>query len=126
MRQDSLRNLQIGLTEVSRLLLPFAILWLLGAIGLGWLVNSVLILLGIIIVTPIVAYFGFRWWLRRNLVQAACPVCSQEFASLNQTEFRCPNCGEPLRAEHGRFQRLTPPDTIEVSAIEVPGRAIED
>jgi len=68
--QDSLKNFQIGFAEVSRFLLPFAMLWLLGAIGLGWLVKSFFILVGLILVTPVIAFFGFRWWLRRNLIQA--------------------------------------------------------
>jgi hypothetical protein len=124
--QDSLKNFQLGLTEVSRLLLPFAILWLLGAVGLGWLVKSFFILIGLIMITPVIAFLGFRWWLKRNLVQAACPVCQFEFVSLNGTEFRCPSCSEPLKAEQGRFNRLSPPGTIDVSAVEVPAQTIED
>ena len=126
MNQDSFKNLQVGLSEISRLLLPFAIIWLLGAIGLGWLVKSFFILFGLILITPAIAYFGFRWWLKRNLIQAACPVCQYEFVSLSKTEFRCPSCSETLKAENGRFNRLTPPGTIDVSAVEVPARSIED
>jgi rubredoxin len=124
--RDSLKNLQVGMTEVSRFLLPIAILWLLGSIGLGWLVKSFFILLALILIAPIVAYVGFRWWLSRSLMQSNCPVCGFEFAGLNQTEFRCPNCGEPLRAEHGQFKRLTPPGTIDVTAVEVPAQSIEE
>ena len=124
--QDSLKNLQLGLSEVSRLLLPFAVIWLLGAIGLGWLVKSFFILLGLILLTPVMIFVGFRWWLKRNLVQADCPVCHYEFVSLNKTEFRCPSCSEPLIADHGQFNRLTPPGTIDVNAVEVPAQRIED
>ena len=126
MNQDSFKNFQVGLSEISRLLLPFAVIWLLGAIGLGWLVKSFFILFGLILITPAIAYFGFRWWLKRNLIQAACPVCHYEFVSLNKTEFRCPSCSEALKAENGRFNRLTPPGTIDVSAVEVPAQSIED
>ena len=126
MSQDSFKSFQVGLAEVSRFLLPFAVIWLLGAIGLGWLVKSFFILVALILAAPVIAYFGFRWWLRRNVVQAACPVCQTEFVGLNKTEFRCPNCSEPLIAENGRFNRLMPPGTIEVNAVEVPAQAIED
>ncbi|MGA7937817.1 MAG: hypothetical protein WCA35_29985 [Kovacikia sp.] len=126
MNQDSFKNFQLGLAEVSRLLLPFAILWLLGAIGLGWLVKSFFILLALILATPVIAFLGFRWWLKRNLIEGACPVCQHQFISLNKTEFNCPSCGEPLTAENGHFNRLTPPGTIEVSAVEVPAQKIED
>ncbi|XHX76243.1 MAG: hypothetical protein RBJ76_17585 [Stenomitos frigidus ULC029] len=124
--QDSFKNFQIGFAEVSRFLLPFAVVWLLGAIGLGWLVKSFFILVGLILITPVIAFFGFRWWLRRNLIQADCPVCQYGFVSLNQTEFSCPNCNEPLKVEDGRFNRLTPPGTIDVSAVEVSAKTIDD
>lgn len=126
MNQDALKNFQIGLSGVSRLLFPFAVLWLLGAIGLGWLVKSFFILIGLILVTPVIAFLGFQWWLKRNLIESSCPVCHYEFMSLNKTEFRCPNCSEPLWAENGRFDRLTPPGTIDISAVEVPAKRIED
>lgn len=126
MNQDSFKNFQLGFAEVSRFLLPFAVLWLLGAIGLGWLVKSFFILVGLILLTPVLAFFGFRWWLRRNLIQAGCPVCQYEFMSLNQVEFRCPNCNETLKVENGRFNRLTAPGTIDVSAVEVPAQTIND
>ncbi len=126
MNQDSIKNLQIGLAEVSRWLFPLAVLWLLASIGLGWLIKSFLILLGLLLLAPIVAFLGFRWWLKRNLVQAACPVCQFEFVSLSRTEFRCPNCSEALMAENGQFKRITPPGTIDVNAIEVPVQSLED
>lgn len=126
MNQENLRTLQTGMTEVSRLLFPFLLIWLLGAIGLGWLVKSLLILVALLLVAPVIVFIGFRWWLKRNLIQAECPVCQYEFVSLNQSEFRCPNCSEPLKAEQGRFTRLVPPGTIDVSAVEVTVQKIED
>jgi len=124
--QDSLKNFQMGLSEISRLLLPFAVLWLLGAVGLGWLVKSFFILVGLILISPVIAFFGFRWWLRRNVIQSACPVCHFEFVSLNQTNFACPSCNEPLRAENGQFSRLTPPGTIDVNAVEVTAQRLNE
>lgn len=126
MNQDSFKNLQIGLSEITRLLLPFAVIWLLGSIGLGWLVKSFFILFGLILITPVIVYFGFRWWLKRSVVQAQCPVCQYEFVGLNKTEFSCPSCNEPLKAENGQFNRLTPPGTIDVNAVEVPAQKLED
>ncbi len=127
MNQNRFDGLQIGLAEISRLLLPFAIIWLLGSIGLGWLVKSFFILLFLLLLMPVLAFLGFRWWLSRNLVQAGCPVCGYEFMSLNASEFNCPSCGEPLKAENGAFQRLAPPGTIDVSAVEVKtSRRLDD
>jgi hypothetical protein len=99
---------------------------LLGLIGLGWLVNGFLILFAFLIISPVIAWGIFRWWLRRNLVEDSCPVCDYEFTGFNRTECQCPNCGESLKVEGGKFLILTPPDTIDVQAIEVPTRQLED
>lgn len=125
MNQNSLKDLQLGLADISRLLLPFFVIWLLGAIGLGWLVKSLIFLFGLLLITPIVAFIGFRWWLKRNVVQSACPVCSFESVNLNGAEFRCPNCNEPLKVEDKSFARLVPSGTIDVSAVEVETSAVE-
>ncbi|MGQ9872355.1 hypothetical protein [Leptodesmis sp.] len=126
MNQDSLKTMQLGMAGIGRLLPLIILAWVLGAIGLGWLVKSLLILFCLILLAPILAFLGFRWWLKRNLVQSHCPVCNFEFVGLNQTEFQCPSCGEPLKVEHGHFNRMVPPGTIDVSAVEVPARQIED
>jgi hypothetical protein len=104
----------------------FAIAWLLGSILPGWLVNSFLFLTGLIILLPIVAVVGFRWWIQRNLAQGQCPVCASELTSLNNVELRCPNCQEPLKVERGHFTRLTAPGTIEVQAVEVQAQVVDD
>jgi len=124
--QDSMRNLQLGLAGVGRLLMPLAIIWLLGVIGLGWLVKSFLILVGLILLTPVIAVIGLQWWLRRNLVKANCPVCQFELMGLNGSQFQCPSCGEPLKFEQGQLARLTPPGTIDVSAVEVQVQVLDD
>ncbi len=126
MNQESLRNLRMGMTGLSRLLLPFAIIWLLGAIGLGWLVKSFFILVGLLLLAPIVAFVGLQWWLKRKLIQSTCPVCQYEFMSLSHSEFRCPSCNEPLKAENGQFIRIVPSGTIDVSAVEVPSQQLDD
>ena len=104
----------------------FAIFWLLGAIGLGWLINSLLILFGLILIAPILLFVGARWWLNRNLVQDQCPVCSYEFAGLNNTQLACPSCGEPVQVEAGQFQRLTPPGTIDVDVVDVSAQSVDE
>lgn len=126
MNQNSFRNLQFNVSGLGFWLTLLAIVWLLGAIGLGWLVKSFFILLGFIFIAPIIAFVGFRWWLKRNLVQAACPVCGFELTGLNGSETRCPSCAEPLKVERGSMLRLTPPGTVDVDAIEVTSQQIGD
>lgn len=126
MNQQSRKALQLNLAGVGVWLAPLLIVWLLGAIGLGWLVNSILILIGLILIAPPIAFIGLRWWLNRNLIEENCPVCGYELTGLNQTQFQCPSCGEPLKVENRHIERLTPPGTIDVKAVEVSATPIED
>ncbi|NES73871.1 MAG: hypothetical protein F6K24_56165 [Okeania sp. SIO2D1] len=126
MNQGNSKVFQLILANIGNWIIILAVVWLLGSIGLGWLVNSVLILIGFILIAPIIAFIGLRWWLNRNLIIDKCPVCSYEFTALNQTQFQCPSCGEPLKVEGGNFSRLTPPGTIDVSAVEINAQQIED
>jgi hypothetical protein len=124
--QNSFRSLQLNLSGIRFWLTLVAVVWLLGTIGLGWLVKSFFILMALLLIAPVLAFLAFRWWLQRNLVEGQCPVCHYEFAGLNRTQTRCPNCSEPLKINQGHFQRLTPPGIVDVEAVEVSARQIED
>ncbi len=126
MNPNSFRGVQVNLSGLRFWLTLLLIVWLLSSIGLGWLVKFSFIVLALLIVIPIVGFLAFRWWLQRNLVSDYCPVCGYETAGINNTQLRCPNCSEPLKIEKGHFVRLTPPGTVDVEAIEVPSRQLED
>lgn len=112
-------KISLNLPRISNWLVLLVIACVLGSIGLGWIVKSVLIVVGLLLLTPVVGFFALQWWLKRNLIEDNCPVCQYEFTALNQTQFQCANCGEPLKIEEGHFSRLTPPGTIDVTAVEV-------
>lgn len=122
----SLKTFPLNLSNLRPLLTLIAVTWLLGSLGLGWLVNSLVIIVGLLFLAPILAFFGFRWWLQYNLVTDSCPVCGYEFAGLNNTQLQCPNCGERLLVQHKHFQRFTPEGTIDVKAVEVSAKSLED
>ncbi|KJH70849.1 hypothetical protein [Aliterella atlantica] len=122
----SLKSFDVNFSSLGRWLTALTIIWLLGSVGLGWLVNWFLVLVGLLLLVPVLGFFGFQWWLQKNLIQANCPVCRYEFTGLNKTQLQCPSCGEPLKVEQGKFSRLTPSGTIEVQAVEVPTKALED
>ncbi|MFB2893351.1 hypothetical protein ACE1CI_10600 [Aerosakkonemataceae cyanobacterium BLCC-F50] len=126
MQEMSIKNFQFNVPGLGCALSIFLSFWLLSAIGLGWLAKSVLILMVCLVTLPAIAFFVFRWWLKRNLVEDNCPVCGYEFTGLNKTQMRCPSCSEPLLIEEGHFKRVTPPGTIDVQAIEVSTQQIED
>jgi hypothetical protein len=93
-------------------------------VGLGWLVNAFLIGLGFLIISPAILFLVLRWWLNRNIAQGNCPVCDYELAGLEKSQLQCPSCGEPLKIENGQFERLTPPGTIDVDAVDVEAKQL--
>ena len=92
---------------------------LLGSAGLQWVVNGVLIFIALVTITPIIGFWIFRWWLKQNLVEDNCPVCNYTLTGFNNTDCRCPNCGELLQVQAGKFIRETPPGTIDVEVVDV-------
>lgn len=98
----------------------------LGSVGLGWIVNSVLILVAVLALIPAIAFGVGWWWLKRKLVESECPSCGYEFTGFRNMDCRCPNCEEALKVEGSRFVRLTIPGTIDVEAVEVSAQQLED
>lgn len=130
-RTNEMRNMRLNTSQfdLSGIGCPLAVLvflWMLLSVGLGWVVKSFVILVVLLLAVPAIAFFGLRWWLQRNLIEDQCPVCTYQFTGLNQTQLNCPNCGEPLQVEGGRFKRQTPPGTIDVLAVEVLPKQLED
>jgi DNA-directed RNA polymerase subunit RPC12/RpoP len=122
----SFKNLQFNFEKIRPWLTLLAIAWLLASLGLGWLVNSLMIIFGLLLFLPVVAFFGFRWWLQKNLVTNQCPVCGCELTGLNNRQVQCANCGEQLLVKNFQFQRFTPEGTIDVTAVEVQAQSLED
>jgi hypothetical protein len=124
--QNSFNDLQQSLSGVGRIVVWLAIAWLLGVLGLGWLIKSFLVLIGLLLITPIVAFIGFRWWIQKNIVQGACPVCSYELTGFNNMQVQCANCGEALQVDQGHFRRMAVAGTIDVDAVEVTVQQVDD
>ncbi len=121
----SFKTFQFNLSNLRPWLTLLAVMWLLASFG-GWLVNSLLVIVGLLFFAPILAFFGFRWWLQYNLVSDGCPVCRHEFSGLKNTQLQCPNCGEQLLVQQGHFRRFTPEGTIDVTAVELPAKSLEE
>ena len=100
-------------------LVLIAILWLISSVGLWWIVKSVFIIIGLLLLAPILAFVGFQLWLRRSLVNGACPVCNQTLIGINDQKIQCPSCGEALVVENKSFQRVTPPGTVDVDVVDI-------
>lgn len=120
MNSNGFNQIRLNFSGLGCWLTIIAGAWLLGAVGLGWLVKSALVLILLLLLAPILAFVGLRWWLKRNLVQAVCPVCGFDpIIGLRQSETACPNCGAVLQAEDDHFKRTTADGTIDVDAVEI-------
>lgn len=106
---------------VNLLLLTF----LLGLAGLSWIINGLLMILGIIIITPVIALLIFKWWLKNNLVYGHCPVCNSELTSFRNTESYCLNCGEALQIKNGEFHCITSVNIVDVEIVDSYDNQIE-
>ncbi len=126
MNQGSSQIFPIRWQALKPWLTTIAAIWLLGFVGLGWLVKSFLFLIVFFTIVPIVAFVGLQWWLTRNLVQGACPVCQENLTALKRSQMSCPSCGEALMAGDKSFERFSSPGTIDVTAVEVMSQAVED
>ncbi|MEM1359740.1 MAG: hypothetical protein AAGF89_16165 [Bacteroidota bacterium] len=92
---------------------------LVTTVGIGWLLKSLLVLVILLISVPIVLIVGSQFWLRRNLVEGACPACSQPLTGFRPIPMSCPNCGVALQAKDGAFVRVAPEGTIDVNVVNV-------
>jgi predicted RNA-binding Zn-ribbon protein involved in translation (DUF1610 family) len=92
---------------------------LLGSIGLGWVVKSALIIIGVVILIPIIAALSFGWWYYRNVGLDECPSCGEMVYGMNNREFTCPHCKDTLTMVNRTVQRVSPLGTIDVTAVEV-------
>lgn len=125
MNSNSFKQLQIAFPGLGCWLTIIALAWLLGTVGLGWLVKFSAILLLLLFLAPVIAFVGIRWWLQRNLIQSPCPVCSFSLTGLTGVQSVCPNCGTALKAEKGAFHRLNHEgsgndiEVVDVDAVEV-------
>ncbi|NEP55497.1 MAG: hypothetical protein F6K31_00350 [Symploca sp. SIO2G7] len=126
MNQNNPNLLQLNLSGAGCWLTTLVTFLLLGTVGLGFVVKSILIVISLVLILPVIGWLGLRWWLKRNLVKDQCPVCDHNFTAVNQTQCRCPSCGETLKIEQGHFTRLNPPGTIDVEAVDVSVKQIEN
>ncbi len=126
MRSFDSQQALLSFNAFKPLIITFLLIWLVAALGLGWLIKSLLYLILFLMLAPVVLLIVGRWWLSRNLIQQPCPVCGYELTGLSVVETRCPSCGEVLEIKNKSFQRVTSPGTIDVEVVDVTAQAIDD
>ncbi|MEY3299236.1 MAG: hypothetical protein RLZZ597_2496 [Cyanobacteriota bacterium] len=124
MKQPGFRQIQFNLSGLGCWLTALALLWLLGAVGLGWLIKSLAVIVVLILLIPVFVFVGLRFWLRRNLVQAACPVCATPLTGIQGAVTQCSNCGTVLMASATGFRRQADEGTIDITAVDVTVDAV--
>lgn len=126
MNQGSPQVFSLRWQSLRPWLTTIAVIWLLGFVGLGWLVKSFLFLIVFFTLVPIVAFVGLQWWLTRNLIQGSCPVCQENLTAVKRSQMNCPSCGEALMTGDKSFERLSSPGTIDVTAVEVVSQVMDE
>jgi predicted RNA-binding Zn-ribbon protein involved in translation (DUF1610 family) len=116
---NSPRIWQLNLAGLRPWLTMILLVCIASSLGLGWLLKSALIIVGLVTLLPILGMLGVFWWSSRNVVRATCPVCDAELTGFNNTEMDCPSCGEALRVDRGQILRLALPNTIDIAAVEI-------
>jgi hypothetical protein len=112
-------QIQLDFSGLGCWLTLLGVIWLLGAVGLGWVVKSLAVLVVLVLAAPVLGFIGLRFWLRRNLVRGPCPVCATTVTGIKGAETVCLNCGTPLLTEANGFSRPTEAGTIDVTAVDV-------
>lgn len=126
MRSFDSQQLRLSFNALKPWVITFLAIWLIGALGLGWLIKSFLFLLLLLMLLPVLLIVIGQWWLSRNLIQQPCPVCGYELTGLSVVETRCPSCGEVLNVKDKSFVRATSPGTIDVEVVDVTSQTVED
>ncbi|MEO0430483.1 MAG: hypothetical protein AAF151_02215 [Cyanobacteria bacterium J06656_5] len=119
MAPNGFRQLQLNFSGMGCWLTLAIGFGLVTTVGIGWLLKSLLVLVILLISVPIVLIVGSQFWLRRNLVEGACPACSQPLTGFRPIPMSCPNCGVALQAKDGAFVRVAPEGTIDVNVVNV-------
>ncbi len=119
MSQPGFRQIQFNLSGLGCWLTLLGILWLLGAVGLGWIVKSLAVIVVLILLIPVFAFVGVRFWLKRSLIQGNCPVFTTPLTGIKDATTQCPNCGTVLTTTANSFQRQAEEGTIDITAMDV-------
>ncbi|MBT9313818.1 hypothetical protein [Leptothoe spongobia] len=120
MTPNGFRQLQLNFSGMGCWLTLAIGFGLMTTVGIGWLLKSLLVLIVLLVSIPILLIVGAQFWLKRNLVEGACPSCSQPLTGFqSMMPMSCPNCGVALQAKDGTFVRVAPEGTIDVDVVDV-------
>lgn len=126
MAPNGFRQLQLNFSGMGCWLTLAIGFLLMTTVGIGWLLKSLLVLVALLVLIPVLLVVGVQLWLRRNLIEGACPSCSQPLTGFKTIPLSCPNCGVALQATDDSFIRVTPEGTIDVDAVNIEVSSVDD
>lgn len=126
MRSFDSQQVMLSFNAFKPWIIALLFVWVIGALGLGWLIKSFFYLLLILMMLPVILFIAGRWWLSRNLIQQPCPVCGYELTGISVVETQCPSCGERLEIKNKTFQRMSTPGTIDVEVVDVTAQSVDE
>ncbi|KPQ33763.1 MAG: hypothetical protein HLUCCA11_17280 [Phormidesmis priestleyi Ana] len=122
---QNFNQMQVRFPRLGCWLFILGTIWLIGAIGIGGIIKSVLALVLFIVLAPVLAFLALQFWIKRNLVNGSCPVCEQTLAGLKNTQIACPNCGTNLSVTSEGFERFAAEGVIDIQAVDVPSGPVK-
>ncbi len=116
---QNFNQLQVRFPGLGCWLFILGAAWLIGAIGLSGIIKSIVVLVLLIFLVPVLAFFALQFWIKRNLITGNCPVCEQPLTSLKGLQTPCPNCGTAVSATREGFVRFATDGVIDVQVVDV-------
>ena len=120
---QNFNQLQVRFPGLGCWVFVLGTIWLLGAIGLSGIIKFTAALVLFFMLAPVLAFVGVRFWLKRNLINGACPVCEQTLAGLKSSNLTCPNCATELIATAEGFERVAADGVIDIQAVDIQANA---
>ncbi|NEP59011.1 MAG: hypothetical protein F6K31_18645 [Symploca sp. SIO2G7] len=117
MAPKGFKQVQFNFSGMGCWLTLTVLLVLMTTVGIGWLLKSLLVLILLLVLVPILLIAGAQFWLKRNLIEGACPSCSQPLTGFKSIPLACPSCGVTLQTNDGSFVRVAPEGTIDVDVV---------
>lgn len=116
---QNFNQLQVRFPGLGCWVFVFIAFWVIGTIGISGFITSVFALVALVLLAPVLAFFGLQFWVKRNLVEGSCPVCEQPLTGVKSLKIPCPNCGTEVVATAAGFERTQTDGVIDVQVVDV-------
>ena len=99
--------------------------WVVGAIGITGILKSIFALVLFLVLAPVVGFWALQFWVKRNLVEGSCPVCTQPLTGFKKMKTPCPSCGTEVMATSDGFERVAADGVIDVQVVNAQASTVD-